>query len=44
MLLYSASVEDLETALCFLLQQEIGASLMRITNPVVDFLSLGSPA
>lgn len=37
-------VEDLDTALSFLLHQEIGTSLKRITKSVVGFSSLGLPA
>ena len=41
---YSASVEDRETVDCFLEDQEIGLEPRKITIPVVDFLSVGSPA
>jgi hypothetical protein len=42
-LLYSASVDDLETVACFLEDQEIKFGPRKIPKPVVDFLSSGHP-
>lgn len=44
MLRYAASVDDRDMAFCFLLHQEIGELLSKITKSVVEFLSLESPA
>ena len=41
---YSTSVEEWETVDYFLEDQEIGLELRKTNIPVVDFLSVGSPA
>ena len=41
---YSASMEDRETVYCFLEDHEMGLLPKKTTKPVVDLLSLGSPA
>lgn len=43
MALYSASVDDRETEVCFLELQEMGQLPRKITKPVVLLRSLGSP-
>ena len=41
---YSASVEERDTIFCFLKDHEMGFEPRKTTSPVVDLLSLGSPA
>ena len=42
--LYSASVEDRDIVFCFLADHEMGLGPRNTNNPVVERLSVGSPA